>query len=671
MVGFYRSEPIPDSITLQEMGSDVIPAGSGEVFGAAFGQGLASNLTPRMIRSQGRLAAETGLLGVDEFGRPIMGEAEPLIDPETANADYGIKGALSFDKPVPQSVAKDLYEHKHAELVRQDTIARREGGLLTGGAARFSANMMAGVLDPINIATGLIPVVGEARVASLLGRGAIETLGAAERAGVRAISGGVSGAAGMAALQPLEFGLSRQEHEDYTASDALRSIAIGGLLGGGIHVVGGAVADRVAGRYANPLTQRLEEAGPEARETLLQGAVAQHLEDRPVNVAPALDVFDAVRAETELTRWADRQRRLDAETDAALEQITTREARAARSRAQQQQTEARLVDLRRQADDLQSEIAQRTEEARASVDPVTQERLAQIDQELSAPIPAERRLALEAEQRMLAEGSRTTPAEDVLARERSQAQATGAAAELGRVERRAAAAEARQARAREAAAMQERAANRGFAAQSRRIEAQQAMLRDLTARSVQRLAGRAGAQLSADEVAAFTHRILRAPPENARAETQAVLNDIASRRGQAPSARLADQPVSEAPVIDALRQQQTEAVQRLAASAREAPGVSDATLASREAMQDTLDSLPDVERQIAEIQSRIAPEPQASTEAGSAPAAAREAAPAAEPAPPVAPEHRAAIAAADAEVELAQARAAAYERAANCIIRGG
>lgn len=295
MVGFYGGAPL-ESAGLNEQGSDAVPSSTSEVHGAVFGEALAQNIPARLFRSIGRSGAETGLLGVGELGTEIRMEPEAPMAPEAANAEFGIKGHLSFDKPVPHSVAQDLNEHKQTQIEREDTINRRESGILTGGAARFVTGMLPGLLDPVNLTAGFIPFVGEARVASMLGRGAVEAMGAAERAGVRAVTGAGQGAAAMTALQPLEFALSRQEHEDYTMAMALRSIALGTAIGGGLHAgIGGAI-DRATGRYRNPLTQRLEEAGPEARETLLQGALAQSIEGRPVDVAPALDLAEAIKA---------------------------------------------------------------------------------------------------------------------------------------------------------------------------------------------------------------------------------------------------------------------------------------------------------------------------------------------------------------------------------------
>jgi hypothetical protein len=238
-----------------------------------------------------RGAAETGAMITDEAGNAVMAPPEPTIDTEAVNAEFGIPGHLKFDKPTPRSVAQDLYEHKRDQILRQDIIDRREGGVFTGGATRFGANILAGAIDPLNLAVGFIPVLGEARIAMLL-----EQAGsAAARAGIRAGLGGAQGAVGMAALQPLEFALSRGEREDYTMADALRSIAVGAALGGGLHAGIGAAIDRVTGKYRNPISQLLEDSGPEVRQGLLRGALAQTIDGRPVNLEPSLDLADALR----------------------------------------------------------------------------------------------------------------------------------------------------------------------------------------------------------------------------------------------------------------------------------------------------------------------------------------------------------------------------------------
>jgi hypothetical protein len=300
MVELYGGDPI-GSAALTEQGTYAVPSYAPEVLGAAVGTGFAGAPFLRSMRTIGATAAETGVFGADEYGNPIMGEPEPPMDTEAANAEFAIPGALKFDKPTPRSVAQDLYDHKREQILRQDVIDRREGGILTGGVARFVAEMAGGLPDPFNLATGFIPVVSQARAAMILEQAA----SAAGRAGARAAIGGAQGALGMAALQPLEFALSRREQEDYTMADALRSIALGTALGGGLHAGIGALGDR-AGRAANPISRMLEESGPDVRRGLLQSSLAQMVDGRPVNLEPILDVADALRSR-EVARMTVRQ----------------------------------------------------------------------------------------------------------------------------------------------------------------------------------------------------------------------------------------------------------------------------------------------------------------------------------------------------------------------------
>lgn len=285
MVGFYGGSPL-EYAGVEAQGSDAVSSGVGA--GAAFNEGLALNPTGRIVRQIGRTASETGVVFGDPFGGGVsfLEPETDRLDPAVANAEYEIPGVLKFDQPVTRTVARDLFEAKRAKIERDDTLARSEGGVLPT-VGRLSAALGASLLDPINVAAGFIPIIGPAREAALIAQAG----SAVGRAGVRAGVGAGAGAAGMAALQPLEFALSRQEREDYTMAMALRSIALGTVLGGGLHVgVGGAI-DRATGRYRN----RIEDAGPDARQTALHGALAQTIEGRPVEVAPVFETAEALR----------------------------------------------------------------------------------------------------------------------------------------------------------------------------------------------------------------------------------------------------------------------------------------------------------------------------------------------------------------------------------------
>jgi hypothetical protein len=92
----------------------------------------------------------------------------------------------------------------------------------------------------------------------------------------------------MAALEPVSALLSRSEHADWTMGQALENIAFGTILGGSLHVLGGAAKDAWRGRSA--VTAAMQAAGPEVREAALRGAVAAVAEGRPVAVQPLLDL---------------------------------------------------------------------------------------------------------------------------------------------------------------------------------------------------------------------------------------------------------------------------------------------------------------------------------------------------------------------------------------------
>jgi len=141
-VGLYTG-PAPPPLT-----DPAEPYSSGIV--AAFGQGLADNPTPRLLRAAGATLAETGTNPFDETGQYTR--PEPTMDPATANATYGIKGVLNFDQPIPESVAKDLYEHARDKLFREDTMQRAG----VGGLAKFTTGIAASLLDPIHDAIAVV-----------------------------------------------------------------------------------------------------------------------------------------------------------------------------------------------------------------------------------------------------------------------------------------------------------------------------------------------------------------------------------------------------------------------------------------------------------------------------------------------------------------------------------
>lgn len=248
---------------VQARGLDSIEAGTGEVLAATAGSAWAGSIGPRAWEWATRSFTDQGA----------------TLQPEEANARFGMPG-LKFDRPVTEHVAQALRDGREAEARRQTIIARRGDGMLTSGLGRGVVAFATAMVDPINIGAALIPFVREARMAQLLGTTSVTA--------ARAAAGAASGALGMAVLEPAEYALGRAEFNDRHMTETLGAIAFGGVLGGGLHVLGGAVADAVRGRSA--VERAIAQAAPAARETMLRGAVAAVAEGRPVAVGAIMDL---------------------------------------------------------------------------------------------------------------------------------------------------------------------------------------------------------------------------------------------------------------------------------------------------------------------------------------------------------------------------------------------
>ncbi len=297
MAGLIFGDP-PESVAVTAQGLDAFQSSTGDVLSAAAGSAWHNSYTPRLyraVKSEFTVDVHTDAADVPEVDGmgnatggtthiPASGPA--LLSPEEATKAHGIRGMLTFKAPMTDQAAAAIAQEHQDEVARQAIIARAPDSILAGATAQTVLGFATAALDPINIAASIVPVLGQARMASLL----VNAGSAAGRAGVRAGVGGAQGALGMALLEPLNYALSQREHIDWTMAHALQDIAFGTVLGGGLHMGGGAIADAWTGKYRSPIGQLLENTSPELRHALLQGSVAAHVEGRPTNVAPLLDI---------------------------------------------------------------------------------------------------------------------------------------------------------------------------------------------------------------------------------------------------------------------------------------------------------------------------------------------------------------------------------------------
>lgn len=249
---------------------------------------------------------------------------EALISRDELNKKYSNLD-LFFDQDEKQSTVDILVNRKTLERERQSIIARGpEGsfnpfnsGFYTGGA-KLGTSLVVSIADPINIASAFIPVVGEARFASLVARQGLTK--------ARGIRGVVEGAVGAAAVEPIVLTAATAEQADYGLMDSFLNVTFGSIIGGGLHIGAGALKDfrtrrafedRVeAARNAAGITdgedpavnlykeyypetsrvmKELAETDPETRRLLLTRALADLIEDNPVNVKPIADLDPKLR----------------------------------------------------------------------------------------------------------------------------------------------------------------------------------------------------------------------------------------------------------------------------------------------------------------------------------------------------------------------------------------
>lgn len=248
-----------------------VPADSGDVFGAAFDEAFSTNPSTAAYRLEELNQQDQGravVMGPESYLAPNAGRLEPetpLIGAEQARNQVASAG---LDIKIPEQGirqgALDILMQRHQEqLARQQIMARANGGSLP---IKIAGSLAASLLDPLNIASAFVPVVGEARYANLLARAATPLA----RAGIRAGVGAVEGAVGAAILEPLPLLAAQADQTEYGLSDSLANIALGGLLGGGLHSVGGAVTDALRRRIATEV--------PQVETSLNAGAAARGAE---------------------------------------------------------------------------------------------------------------------------------------------------------------------------------------------------------------------------------------------------------------------------------------------------------------------------------------------------------------------------------------------------------
>lgn len=223
---------------------DDVVTGQVDAAEAAFDQAMFENPTSAARRIGELNEAERGTVEMQAY--PAYGIPErraepetPLLTAEQARARIKEEGIdLTVEDSGIRAGALDiLIERKREEVKRKLILDNAPASTIP---VQLLAGFGASVLDPINVASAFVPIVGEARYASMLARAGTSV---AARAAVRAQVGAVEGAVGAALVEPLVLYASAQDQADYGAVDSLLNVAFGSVLGGGLHSAGGYISD--------------------------------------------------------------------------------------------------------------------------------------------------------------------------------------------------------------------------------------------------------------------------------------------------------------------------------------------------------------------------------------------------------------------------------------------
>ena len=209
-----------------------------------------------------------------------MSVSDKVIPKAELNAKYAHLG-LFFDKDTREGVVDYIVDRKNIELKRQQILSRGPQSL-AAKSVYLGAGLVTSFADPINIASAFIPVVREARFASLVAR-----LGATR---ARLSKGFIEGAVGNALVEPIVYAQAKKEQSDYGAMDAFLNIGFGSILGGGLHTGIGKIGDVIAAKTGKAnIYQRLAKAHPKMHDDLMRHTMTKVLNNERVNTGEVIN----------------------------------------------------------------------------------------------------------------------------------------------------------------------------------------------------------------------------------------------------------------------------------------------------------------------------------------------------------------------------------------------
>ena len=196
------------------------------------------------------------------------------LNKDELNKEYAGLG-LNFTEDAREGVVDYIVERKKLENSRASILARGPQNKMAKGFF-FLESLGTSFLDPINIGASFVPVVGQARFASMVARSGKNI--------ARMKKGFREGLVGNAMVEPIVYGVAKAEQADYGAYDAITNIALGGFIGSAAHVGFGRIGDFLAEKRGKPnIYQKLGAISPENQRQLLDYSVGRVLKGEDVN----------------------------------------------------------------------------------------------------------------------------------------------------------------------------------------------------------------------------------------------------------------------------------------------------------------------------------------------------------------------------------------------------
>jgi len=201
-------------------------------------------------------------------------ESNVYLNKDELNKQYAGMG-LYFEQDTREGVVDYLVNRKQVEQERASIMAR---GPQSAYGTFFLASMATNFVDPINIASAFVPVVGEARFANMVARSGA-TVGRLQK-------GFIEGFVGNALVEPIVYGVAKSEQADYNAYDSFFNVAVGGVMGSTLHASFGKIGDVIAEKTGKPnIYQRLAAISPENQQDLLKYSIGKALKGETIDTA--------------------------------------------------------------------------------------------------------------------------------------------------------------------------------------------------------------------------------------------------------------------------------------------------------------------------------------------------------------------------------------------------